>query len=77
MEEPKRGTEGFGLLDLGGGAGDFRCTAVLMTWGIFMSHSEEDPTHKRLWGESIWAIQMYSILRGYKARKGESVRVCV
>lgn len=43
MEEPERGTKGFGLLDLGGGAGDFRYTAVLMTWGIFMSHSEEDP----------------------------------
>lgn len=50
MEEPERGTEGFGLLDLGGGAGDFRCTAVLMTWGIFMSHSEEDPTHKSALG---------------------------
>lgn len=48
MEEPERGTEGFGLLDLGGGAGDFRCTAVLMTWGIFMSHSEEDPALREI-----------------------------
>lgn len=75
--EPKveysRGHEGpwFLGLYLSRGAGGFSCPTILMSWGIFMSYFEEDPTHKSAWGEFGSGNSDILQSNDYTARRGE------